>query len=273
MDKDELLLGEILDSMVNSISQQERERVEGIICLLKKELDDVKSKDEIDFVKKPNYLNQLVLKNLDIGKGYFLEALLSKVYPTAVHFSSLVFLYSDYDFISKHLSELFVSKEGSSCSVDKASFATKLFREFCITGEIIPFEVNKEDFYKPRFGNSKDWIDYILSLYGLKNGRTKDYLNCYNNLLNKETKKFEYRSRMWSLTLTDTNEVFKIGKTYDKDECHYISESEDKKYYLVPARILGEVDFDLSKGKSLFPKYLVPKNKVELQFTEDIEVL
>lgn len=264
-----------LEEVITLLSENvDNELTVRIVELIKSDLDENGIKLS-NVVNDPDKLNLFIFSNMEIGKNEFLELLLKKVYGDAVHFHLLYFLYSNYDFIERHIAELCVNKEGAGCSVDKARFITNLVRIYALTGEVQEFEVKKKDFYKPKFGCAKDWIDYVSSLYDLNRGRVNEYLPYYNKLLKADVKKFKYVIRQWKVKFKDTNEEFLVAVNYDNPVCPLRKAGDDDDVYLIHKNIIGERDFEINQGglSLLFPQYRIHKDLIEISTVEKEDYL
>lgn len=96
------------------------------------------------------------------------------------------FIFLHYEFFTSHLESVIEAKEGRFASSDKSKWLIYQYIQY-IKDEI-PLNMHKDKncYWKPGFGSSEDWIDFMQSIELLYYGDASNYTKSVLNLaLNK----------------------------------------------------------------------------------------
>lgn len=96
--------------------------------------------------KKKSSLSKIAVGNLDIPKDKQWKA---------------QFVYKEYSFVSRFLTELIRQLEGGACSVDKTGGLVQIYLRNL---EGIPLEYEQQEWYIPKIDTLRTWIELIDSL-------------------------------------------------------------------------------------------------------------
>ena len=188
------------------------------------------------------------------------------------------FIYANYTFLERHIRELCILREGSSCCADKSRYILKMFLKYSINGEIPNFNPNLEKYYIPNFGDNKMWIEYCDSLYALYYGNTENYFKTYNNLLQCEIRKFKHLLHRWYIEFND-NDIIEIENTWDNNIENPLNDYSDKgEYYIIHKRFTKDREFEIYTPEDeeedfLFNRHYVkiPKSSIKKIYYETEE--
>lgn len=138
------------------------------------EADAIVSKYSNNILMSPRSLKSLVM-NPASGK---LKTVLRRLYPDA-HGSKLydiAYIHENYHMYSAHLRDVIVDREGTTCSSDKSAWLIKSYINYCVYGTEIDMTITDNVFWKPSFGSSEDWVDFIKHIALLYHGHVDLYL-------------------------------------------------------------------------------------------------
>lgn len=225
-----------LKNIFNAITAKKDEEVSE---LLYEAIESIK-KSEIE-LDSPDTFNSFINNELKRVSRLIVEGVCEPF--TCIYKDKFNFIYTNYDFLERHIRELCTLKEGPSCCADKSRYILKMFLKYSIDGEIPDFDPRLEKYWIPNFGDDEMWINYCNSLYRLYYGKTDTYFNAYNELLQAEKRKFMHFLHTWYMQL-ENGDILEIGKTWDdKRECplKYYDKGD---YYAVRRRYIKGNNFE-----------------------------
>lgn len=167
-------LKEILDSLVlsveNETKKQYNDTIEGIInCGYKIENPET-------FNILINFQIKQVLKQVVNGLNPELEK---------ENLWKLQFLYLNYGFIERHVREVIIIKEGSTCCADKSRWVLERYFQSIVDDNV---EDDREGlYYHPQFGSLEDWLEFCEGICSLYQGTLYNYLTAYDKLLSSSS--------------------------------------------------------------------------------------
>lgn len=174
------------------------------------------------------------------------------------------FYFSHYDFVENHISRLCTAREGSSCSTDKARHIIRLYLKYLETGAIPTIDIKKGDYWKPKFGNGEEWMEFCESLHHLYYGNSAKYFVSYKNLVSSPVKTFDYILHNWYLELNDGTTV-QIGNTWDEDETNPHQHNFKDEYAILPKHLFPNHAFVCCEAEEydIFQRVIVPNADIK----------
>lgn len=139
-----------------------------------------------DFVRDAEDFDVLVNCKIDRVLESYLEKILEKELGKIQDFEKMhdiIFFYKNYGFLESNVRELIILKEGSPCSSDKSRWILKSYRDFLVNDTIPDMTIGEKCYWKPKFGTSRDWMDFCESLIHLHYGKPQRYLIAICNLI------------------------------------------------------------------------------------------
>lgn len=217
-----------------------------------RELDTLVSK-ALEYAKDSNidisnpehfdlFVGQQIYRTLDLTARKLHEK------PTTKNRYKADFVYTQYDFLSSHIETLCDLKEGSTCRADKSRFIIEMFLNYSINGTIPDFNPDAENYWIPKFGDYKMWMNYCDSLYELYRGRPENYIKSYKQLLDSEKRTYKHLSRLWYAKFKN-GEIVNIGNTWDDNLELPIEKIDEKNIYILHKRRAPK-GYDLQQHKS-----------------------
>ena len=85
----------------------------------------------------------------------------------------LQFVYTQYDFMVRHLKKIIYAYEGNVCSTDKTRWLINAYVQFLKTGNTIV--ITKQKYYHPKAGEVSQWFHFMSQMYSLYYGDVEEY--------------------------------------------------------------------------------------------------
>jgi len=137
--------------------------------------------------------------NLDVFyplDGVIRDLIAKKIGKTAYDkdVSSVVFIYTNYNYIEGHLLKFVTLREGSGCSADKSRWLVDAITHYYMKGTPINMTINDKCYWKPHFWTAEQWIELFETLKHFYYGDFNKYMlflqkNWLPLLLEKENEK------------------------------------------------------------------------------------
>lgn len=89
--------------------------------------------------------------------------------------SSLVFLYSNKDYVENCLEYFITRREGTACSADKSGWLMRAFKKHFIDGEDLDMTIGEKCYWKPHFWTGEEWLQLFKAVHSMKFGNPELY--------------------------------------------------------------------------------------------------
>ena len=195
------------------------------------------------------------------------------------------FIYTSYNFVSNHIRKLLETRTNGSCSADKTRTIISAYLKYLENPENEDIDFTKESFAYPKFGTTREWVDFCDSLFYLYHGNPEKYLHGYSNLLKAEIRKYKHTQYDWYIVLTSGEEIY-IDSLYDEyskdpleNECFWNDDlfivlkrniPDDLKKYFIDLSNAEFKDHLLSYHKKF--SMGLPKDKIKQSYCKKREV-
>ena len=180
------------------------------------------------------------------------------------------FIYVNYSFLEKHIRNICILREGSSCCADKSRYILRMYLEYSKNGKIPDFNPNVEKYWVPNFGDNQMWINYCDSLYKLFYGYTDEYFKAYNTLIQCKIRKFKHILHRWYIEFND-GETIEFEQSWDDDNKSPLKDYDDKgEFYILHKTKVRDKGFETyepldEEEEFLFRKFYVKIPKTEIK--------
>jgi len=150
------------------------------------------------------------------------------------------FIFTNYDFLKRHVEGLGKRREGFGCSADKSRHILNKYLKYALTGEVEEFDMKKGNYWVPKFGTAKQWMGFCDSLYSLYYGKIEDFMMNYSVLITAEIRRYEYDVHKWYIEFIDKTIIHMTTRYDDRNNDPVdIDRFEDKDYFIIRERYLG----------------------------------
>lgn len=165
---DKKIFSDIFDSI---LSTSQKEIVEKFPELVKS-IGDVTNKSPEDF-------NSEVFFSLDgIIRNSISKKLNKPAYSKEVN--SVVFIYTNYNYVEGHLGGIIKAKEGSACYADKSGWLINAITRYYTRGIPIDMTIDDKCYWKPHFWAAEIWIEFFEAISHLYWGNYNQYMMFFN---------------------------------------------------------------------------------------------
>lgn len=142
------------------------------------------------------------------------------------------FIFENYSFLERNIEKLCEMRESRSCSGDKSRYILKMYLEYSIIGVVPVYNLEREQYWKPKFGDNEMWMAFCDGLYRLHYGNPDKYFIAYKNLLECEIKKFQHTLHRWYMEFND-GEVIEFDNKWDEDIRNPLVHMDKGDFYLI----------------------------------------
>ncbi len=195
----------------------------------------------------------------------FQDAVVNNLLGEGKHDNRLVFCYTNYNFLARHIEELAILKNGTSaCSADISRYIISKYVEYLKTREIPDMKLDEDNYWIPKFGTNAQWIEFCNGLYKFYWGQPDIYVNAYNALMESEMRYYKHELQTLYGTFKD-GESFVIAKAYDEEPTLI---EEDGFYIILKGKCPREYPAAKSKFEFL-PMVKIPKTDITLKITKE----
>ena len=216
-------------------------------------------KDLIEEIKKlpyelndPDVFNTIVMFKIDSASEYVVKNIISDNISSDVDMDKLIFLYTNYDFLSYNIRSLISSKCGLSCIGDQVSFILDCYRYMLLNKKDGSLNFEDEHYTHPKFGTYKNWMDFCNGLYELHYGRPNNYRVTYDILYQSPIRQFKHIQHDWFFNLKNGKcKKYLLETTFD-DDIQNPLEKTPEDYILVSKKNLGS-DCNIFDRSDSFP--------------------
>ncbi len=165
---DKKVFTDIFDSI---LSTSQKEIVEKFPELVKS-IGDVTNKTPEDFNLEVFYPLDGIIRN-SISKKLNKPAYSKEV-------NSVVFIYTNYQYVEGHLNNIIKTKEGLACHVDKSRWLVNAIYKYYTTGKKIDMTIDDKCYWKPHFWTAEIWLEFFEAIKHLYFGNYNQYMMFFN---------------------------------------------------------------------------------------------
>lgn len=90
--------------------------------------------------------------------------------------SSVVFIYSNYNFVEENLKKFISIKEGMACEADKSRWLVNALTKYYGEGKPIDMTIDEHCYWKPHFWSAEQWIALFEAIHHLYYGNFEIYM-------------------------------------------------------------------------------------------------
>ena len=266
-------LKELINSFVNKAKDEDFTAIKHSIVKLEEEGFELESPEKftLNVAYKTNRYVRTVIE-------YFCRE--KKLYDK----NRYIFVYSNYSFLKNNIECLIATREGNSYSADKTRFVLDTYLAYTITGNVekfnvegIEYEEGENEYFIPKFGTAKEWIEYCNGLYELYHGRTTRYYNSCKALLESEVRMYLHLLHTWYIKFKD-GKTYVFSYTWDEDvDCPLDNEYFNKKdFYLIDRKLISDRGYSVYEGTegviATSHRFLkIPKEDIEKIYKKTVE--
>ena len=228
-------------------------------------------------ISDPENFNTILGYKIEMGLTEIVKTLHKPPLDKIKNKSKPNFIYLKYNYLSKNIENLCISKEKTSCcSVDKSRSIIRMYFDYSMTEQIPEFDPNQESYSMPNFGTYEEWINFCEGLYELYYGRPEKYLNSLKALMDSEIRKYKHILHNWYIRFSDET-VVEFTSSWDDNVKNPLDNECFNKgdYYVVNERYLDNRNYERDEENSnCLVKYCrVPKSEIKEIFKISIETL
>lgn len=256
----------IINSLVKNKNNENKKYIENILEKIKN------SNYNVDKPEKFNFFLNIKLDNIlkQISKSFYnIENDKIKDY------NKPSFIFTKYDFLEKNIRKLCILREGNSCCADKSRFILNMYFKYSLTGEIPNFDPLIEEYYIPKFGTYKEWIELCDGLYKLYYGETEKYFESYLKLIKLEKRKYKHILNKWFLKFKDGETIF-LNYSWDNNTNNILDNEffNKENYYIIDKSKLNNRKYEEFVYNEFLGTYCkVPKEDIDNIYMISEEVM
>jgi len=94
--------------------------------------------------------------------------------------NSVVFIYTNYQYVEGHFNNIIKTKEGLACHADKSRWLINAIGRYYTTGKKIDMTIDDKCYWKPHFWTAEIWLEFFEAIKHLYFGNYNQYMMFFN---------------------------------------------------------------------------------------------